>query len=479
MSGNGVTSSKLPLRPVPGSYGPPILGPLIDRLNYFWFQGPAKFFTARMNEHKSTVFRTNMPPGPPGFCNDPRVVMLLDAKSFAVLFDNETVKKRNVFTGTFMPSVRFNGGYRVLPYLDPSEVQHTKLKGLCFELLKTGGPRFIPEFHSTMKEAWETIEKQIADKKASEFNDLKEQTIFNFLCRSMVGKDPREGPDGLGNDGPGLADKWVLFQVAPVVSPGLPHIIEELFLHSFRLPSVFVNEDHDRLYGFFNTHASGILDVAETRYDQTRSEACENLMFFVVFNSYFGFSALLPSIIKYVGAAGAGLHKDLAMEVRTAVQANGGHVSLSAVESMELVKSTIYEVLRMEPPVVLQYGRAKRDFVLESHDAAFEIKKGELLGGFQPIATRDPKVFENPDEFVATRFIENKKVIKYVLWSNGFETDDPTVHNKQCPGKNLVVLVARLFVVELFLRYDTFEVEVKGSGTSSKISFTSLTKATY
>ncbi|GLJ04843.1 hypothetical protein SUGI_0004650 [Cryptomeria japonica] len=177
MSGAGVTSSKLPLRPVPGSYGPPILGPLIDRLNYFWFQGPAKFFTARMDEHKSTVFRTNMPPGPPGFCNDPRVVMLLDAKSFAVLFDNKTVEKRNVFTGRFMPSVRFNGGYRVLP---------------------TSTPR-----------------------------------------------------------------------------------------------------------------------------------------------------------------------------------------------------------------------------------------------RFQPIATRDPKVFENPDEFVATRFIENKKVIKYVLWSNGFETDDPTVHNKQCPGKNL------------------------------------------
>jgi hydroperoxide dehydratase len=32
--------------------------------------------------------------------------------------------------------------------------------------------------------------------------------------------------------------------------------------------------------------------------------------------------------------------------------------------------------------------------------------------------------------------------------------------NKQCAGKDFVVLVARLLVVELFLRYDSFEIEV-------------------
>ncbi|GLJ04838.1 hypothetical protein SUGI_0004560 [Cryptomeria japonica] len=117
--------------------------------------------------------------------------------------------------------------------------------------------------------------------------------------------------------------------------------------------------------------------------------------------------------------------------------------------------------------------------LLESHDAACEIKKGDLLGGFQPFATRDPKVFENPDDFVATTFMKNQKVIKYVMWSNGFETDDPAVHNKQCPGKNMVVLVARLFVVELFLRYDTIEVEVKGNGSSAEVNFTSSTKVIY
>ncbi|KAF3336585.1 Allene oxide synthase 4 [Carex littledalei] len=44
----------------------------------------------------------------------------------------------------------------------------------------------------------------------------------------------------------------------------------------------------------------------------------------------------------------------------------------------------------------------------------------------------------------------------YVYWSNGPETVEPTVGNKQCPAKDMVVLVGQLFVVNLFLRYDTF-----------------------
>ena len=32
--------------------------------------------------------------------------------------------------------------------------------------------------------------------------------------------------------------------------------------------------------------------------------------------------------------------------------------------------------------------------------------------------------------------------------------------NKQCPGRDLVVLLMRVTLVELFLRYDTFTVEI-------------------
>ncbi|KAK4780693.1 hypothetical protein SAY87_016799 [Trapa incisa] len=145
------------------------------------------------------------------------------------------------------------------------------------------------------------------------------------------------------------------------------------------------------------------------------------------------------------------------------------------------MKSVVYGCLRIEPPVPLQYGKAKRDLVIESHDAAFEVKDGEMLFGFQPFATKDPKIFDRAEEFVPDRFIgeEGEKLLKHVLWSNGPESENPTLANKQCAGKDFVVLVGRLLVVELFLRYDTFEIEVAGSPIGVSVTFTSVKKASF
>ncbi|KAI6677835.1 hypothetical protein NL676_038631 [Syzygium grande] len=118
--------------------------------------------------------------------------------------------------------------------------------------------------------------------------------------------------------------------------------------------------------------------------------------------------------------------------------------------------------------------------VIHNHDAAFEIKKDEMIFGYQPFATKDPRVFEKPEEFVGDRFVgeEGEKLLKYVYWSNGREIDDPTVGNKQCPAKNLVVLLSRVMLVEFFLRYDTFTVEAGTLPLGSTATFTSMSKAT-
>ena len=88
---------------------------------------------------------------------------------------------------------------------------------------------------------------------------------------------------------------------------------------------------------------------------------------------------------------------------------------------MSLTKSVIYEVLRIQPPVPFQYGKAKEDIVVHSHDAAFQIKKGEMIFGYQPFATKDPRVFKNPEEFVGHRFVgeEGEKLLKYVFGQMG------------------------------------------------------------
>lgn len=118
---------------------------------------------------------------------------------------------------------------------------------------------------------------------------------------------------------------------------------------------------------------------------------------------------------------------------------------------------------------------------IQSHDATFKIQKGEMIFGYQPFATKDPKIFQNPEKFIGNRFVgkEGEKLVKYVLWSNGREIDDPTVDNKQCPAKNLVVLISRVLLVEFFLRYDTFTVKSENLLTKPKVSFLSLEKASW
>ncbi|KAL7261839.1 hypothetical protein ACSBR1_000270 [Camellia fascicularis] len=44
--------------------------------------------------------------------------------------------------------------------------------------------------------------------------------------------------------------------------------------------------------------------------------------------------------------------------------------------------------------------------------------------------------------------------------TNRRETDDPTLENKQCPGKDMAVMLSKVMLVELLLRYDTFAVVV-------------------
>ncbi|KAG1347960.1 allene oxide synthase 1, chloroplastic [Cocos nucifera] len=471
------SSSKLPLRKIPGDYGLPFIGPIRDRLNYFYFEGRDEFFKSRIRQHRSTVFRVNMPPGP-FLAPDPRVVALLDAASFPVLFDTSLVEKRDLFTGTFMPSTDLTGGFRILSYLDPSEPNHAPLKKLLFFLLSYRHQSIIPEFRRTFGSLFDTLETALAKKGKADFGEANDRAAFDFLARSLLDKDPVETK--LGLDGPKLITKWLVFQVGPLLTLGLPNYLEDFLLHSFRLPPALVRADYNRLADFFRESAGPVLGEAE-RLGISREEAVHNILFATCFNAFGGMKILFPSLIKRVGRAGARLHGRLAQEIRSAVRANGGDVSMRAMEAMPLMKSVVYETLRIEPPVALQYGRAKRDLVVESHDARFEVRTGEMLFGYQPFATKDPKVFDRAEEFVAERFVgeAGEAMLRRVLWSNGPETAAPTTENKQCAGKDFVVLVARMLVVELFLRYDSFEIEVGSSALGSSVKMTSLKRATF
>lgn len=461
---------------IPGTYGLRIAGAIKDRYDYFVKEGPENFFQNRRDKYKSTVYRVNLPPGPPLF-PETQAIVLLDAKSFGVLFDMSKVEKRNVLIGNYIPSTDFTGGSRMLACMDPSEENHAKLKNFCFAVLKMNTDKWFPEFDKASAELWTGIEKEFSEARKAPFNAYNEQTLFNFLCRCLVNKNPSE--TDLRNDGPSCVKKWLALQLAPIASSGvLPKIVEEVTIHAVPLPPFLVREDYQRLHEFFD--ATEVLDTAQS-FGVNREEACHNLLFMVCFNAFGGLMILFPNIIKRIVQVGGQLQRNLAEEVRGAVRANNDRLDPLALRRMGLVRSTVYEVLRMDPPVPFQYAKAKEDFVLESHHACYEIKKGELLAGYQPMAMRDPLVFENAYQFTPDRFMHDEdkgqKLLQSLFWSNGPETGEPSVQNKQCAGKNIVVMLACLFVAHIYLRYDSIDIDQDAS--SSRIVFTALNKATF
>ncbi|TYH64880.1 hypothetical protein ES332_D06G017000v1 [Gossypium tomentosum] len=427
---------ELPLKSIP------------NRLDYFYNQGRDEFFKFKIQKYQSTVLRTNMPPGP-FISSNPKVVALLDGKSFSILFDISKVEKKDLLTGTYMSST----------YL-------------------TGGDRVLLESKACYTELFKTVENELAEKGKCSFQTPSEQAAFNLLARAFFESNPVDSK--LGIDGPSLANKWVLFQLGPIFTLGLPIYIEDLLLHTFPLPSFLIKKDYKKLYDFFYESAGLILDEAE-KMGISRDEACHNLVFATCFNSFGGIKVFFQIMLKWIGLAGENLHLSLAKEIRSVIKSNGGELSLSAMERMPLMKSVVYESFRIDPPVQFQYGKAKKDLLIESHHAVYEVKEGEMLFGYQPFATKDPNIFDRAEEFVPDWFmgVEEEKLLKYVLWSNGPETEHPTVADKQCAGKDFVMLVSRLFVVESFRRYDTFEVEVGPAPVGVAVTITSLRAASF
>ncbi|CAA6657742.1 unnamed protein product [Spirodela intermedia] len=473
----GELQSKLPLKAIPGSYGIPFISPVMDRLDFLYNQGGDQFFQSRIDRYGSTVLRVNAPPGP-FMARNSKVVAVVDAKSFQVLFDCSKVEKKDVFTGTYVPSTSFTGGYRVCAYLDPSEPTHTKVKQVLLHLLAARKTHVIPEFRASYSGLFSTMEEEIARSGKFVFNDLNDDAAFEFLGKVFTGVSP--SATALGSSGPNKATKWLFLQLCPIMTLGLPKILEDLLLHTFPLPFFVAKKDYAALYDYFSSAAQTALDFAE-ELGLSREEACHNLVFAACFNAFGGLKVLLPGVLQFLAKSGSDLHARLADEVRSAVRSEGGELTAAALEKMELTKSVVYEALRMDPPVKYQYGVAKRDLVVESHEASYAVKAGEILFGYQPLATRDPQVF-GPDagEFVADRFVgeRGRELLRYVVWSNGPETENPTAGDKQCPGKDISVLTARLLVAEFFLRYDTFAAELGQVPLAVKVTFTSLTKAT-
>ncbi|MFS7998872.1 putative cytochrome P450 [Helianthus anomalus] len=448
--------TSLPTRTIPGSYGLPLLGPLADRLDYAWFQGSETFFKKRAEKNKSTVFRTNVPPSFPFFLVNPNVIAVLDVKSFAHMFDMELVDKRNVLVGDWMPSTKFTGDRRVCAYLDPSEPQHEQIKNFAMDTLKRSSTNWIPTITSLLDTMWDNIEPQLPSGPVSYIIPIQ-KFIFAFSSLCIAGADPAKSPD-IAENGYIRMDRWLAVQLLPTIPINMLQPLVEILLHSFAYPFFLVSGDYDKLYEFIENEGKEVVSRGQTEFNLSKEDTVHNLLFILGFNAFGGFSIFFLSLLNVLGTDKTGIQEKLRREVRE--KAVSG-LNFRSIQEMDLVNSFVYETLRLNPPVPLQYGRARKDFELSSHDSIFKVKKGELLCGFQSLVMKDPKVFDDPETFVADRFVgeKGKELLGYLYWSNGPQSGTPSVSNKQCAGKDFVTFTASLFLAHLFLRYDSVTIE--------------------
>ncbi|KAJ3692017.1 hypothetical protein LUZ60_012367 [Juncus effusus] len=455
-----ILASGLPIQSVPGSYGVPFFSVIHDHLNFYYFQGHLAYFKSKITKHNSTVVRLNVPPGP-FISSDPRVVALLDAVSSQVLLDSSIVEKNNTFTGTFVPSFSLYSDIRPMAYLDTTDPLHTSLKTLVLRLLASRKMHFIPCFHEIYSSVFNQIEKGLSSSGPIEFNKLNDTGMFDFTCSAFFG-------GALPSLHPLLSN----------LSSFIPWPLEDLFLHNFRLPLFLVKSDYKSLEVYFSEASKLVLDQAE-RLGISCHEALHNIIFFTTVNAFSGLKVMFTFILKWLAQGGPEFHDKRVQEVRSVVQSAEGSVTPLELDRMHLVKSVVSEVLRLNPPLEYKYRRVRTDLIIESHDKAYKVKKGEMLFGYPPIAGRDEKIFSNAEAFVPDRFVgqEGQKLLKYLYWSNGMETVEPGVNDKQCAGKDMALLLGRTFVAELFLRYDTFVADAGALSAKSKIIFKSVTKA--
>ncbi|KAL6205937.1 hypothetical protein ACLB2K_023189 [Fragaria x ananassa] len=239
--------------------------------------------------------------------------------------------------------------------------------------------------------------------------------MFKFLTKCLVGADVSNSPK-IAESGYAMLDRWLALQLLPTVKIGVLQPLEENFLHSFAYPSFLVSGDYNKLYKFIEEHGKEVVNIGQTEFRLSKEEAIHNLLFVLGFNAFGGFSVFFPSLVNAIASDTTGLQQRIVKEVR---ENAGSTLSFESVKDLPLVQSLVYETLRLNPLVPLQFARARKDFQLSSHDSAFNIKKGELLCGFQTQVMRDENIFDDPETFKPDRFLENKELLN-CLYSSPF-----------------------------------------------------------
>ena len=152
-----------------------------------------------------------------------------------------------------------------------------------------------------------------------------------------------------------------------------------------------------------------------------------------------GTSALLGSVIGML-CLDSNLKADVTAEIDTLWDGEGTP-DANALENSQLIEKVIIETARLYPPVRFSSQIATEAGEVEIGGKRCPFQKGTRMLHSIFTANRDPKKYENPDEFDINR--DNSDMLGW----NGYN------HSRVCPGRSLSIGIIKMFCFYLLKKY--------------------------
>ena len=410
------------LNPIPGSYGLPFFGTLIDTIDFFFISGWRRFFTKRRDRYSSSVFKVSL--------FQPTIV-LLDQSSIEPLFAATDLRQDHGFSWA-VPAPELVGN--ITPSIFESGVNHEVPKKLYMQMLRARSSALIETFvrvSSPFSERWLAV------------------GTFSFR-------------EELENFAATLLFEWY-FGIRPDAK-NVRALYLEIFSHPFwkvtrYLPFSAYRKSLNTFLQLLQAvkgapYFAEIRDMASSLGMNDDDATAKQLLFVTGMNSFLGLQNLAKSVVGELSQRPS-LRDAISLEIRQVLGAEWPiNLSDLSAASMPLLDKAIREVARLHPPVTLIFGRATRDRDIRDRDGnTFAVAAGELLMGVLPIAMQDARIFNDPSAFDPSRF-DHANDNDGLIWPRGRQDSIATSADRMCPGKDVSVLVIKLLCVWLLPRYE-------------------------
>ncbi len=406
----------VPHQPIPGSYGWPVFGRLTHTLRFL--RGWRAYYDAQVAEHGSTVFRS-----PAGL----DAIVVLDQQGLEVMFDSERIDKLYGFGPLSPPPARVG---HIVPTVFANGEDHRRQKSWFLALQAQRLPTIYETFDRVATPWFDRWVEQGTFDWGADLDALYSDFLFEYFLGTR--------PDPADVAGWG----YQLLPRNPLRFPGQGDA--PVVARMERLLKVIRSAPR----------WAEVAQQAQELAGLDEDAASKQMLFYLGFNAWTGLGSVTRSAIGEWDGHPAWADRTRA-EVRGALEQHGwnaGPLSTPILRSSPCIRNTLRETLRLHQPAPFAYGKARKDFVLESRSGRFEIREGEVIAGVLGYAQRDPVVYSRPHEFVAERF-EQEEAQHGLVWAHGRETSSPSATDKMCAGRDVVYLVLHQFLARLLGGY--------------------------